>query len=227
MTNLIPKALIQPAVRRPLREIALDKLVPHPDNPNRMSQANFGKLVRNIKHSGLYEPLVVRPCPRKPDYFEIINGYHRYRALEKLGHKEADVLIWDVDDEQTDILLATLNRLGGSDELAKKLLLLKRLNEKLRPKELAKLLPQTAKQIEHLVNLKRPSVPAKINSSSFAAPMVFFVNDTQQQKIEEALSAAGKEQSQKTKAAKNAAALTHIAEYFLRNSATNLEGSQQ
>jgi ParB/RepB/Spo0J family partition protein len=210
-----------------IQSIALDRLVPHPDNPNRISQANFGKLVRNIERSGRYEPLVVRPHPTKPDCFEIINGHHRCRALEKLGYKEADTLIWDVDDEQTDILLATLNRLGGSDEVAKKLMLLKRLNRKLQPNELAKLLPQTAKQIEHLVNLKRPSIPAKINTGSFAAPMVFFVNDTQQQTIQEALAEAGKKQSQKTKAAKNAAALTHIAEYFLNNSTIDFEGPQQ
>ena len=46
-----------------IQSIALDKLVAHPDNPNRMSKANFAKLIRNIKRTGRYEPLVVRPCP--------------------------------------------------------------------------------------------------------------------------------------------------------------------
>ena len=52
-----------------IQSIALDKLVAHPDNPNRMSKAKFAKLLRNIERTGRYEPLVVRPCPQKPDCF--------------------------------------------------------------------------------------------------------------------------------------------------------------
>ncbi len=48
-----------------IQSIAIDRLIPHPDNPNRMSKANFDKLVRNIERSGRYEPLVVRPLPGK------------------------------------------------------------------------------------------------------------------------------------------------------------------
>lgn len=260
-----------------VQSIALDKLVAHPDNPNRMSKANFAKLVRNIKLSGRYEPLIVRPIRRLSlvardsghealvtgygprDCFQIINGHHRYNALAHLGYKQADAIVWDVDDEQADILLATLNRLSGSDELDKKLKLLKRLNKKTEAGQLAKLLPQTAKQIERLVNLRRLTVPAKIDAKSFATPLVFFVSDSQQQIIENALSRAerltavlrtpygedaeekGKskknghrghrehrekieinaEEKGKTKAAKRAAALTCIAQYFVSNSKFN------
>ncbi|MHC4891065.1 MAG: ParB N-terminal domain-containing protein, partial [Planctomycetota bacterium] len=139
-----------------IQSIALNKLVTHPDNPNQQSRVNFAKLVRNIERSGRYEPLTVRPCPEKAGYFQIINGHHRCHALAKLGYKSADCIVWDIDDEETDILLATLNRLCGSDELAKKLKLLERLNKRIETGRLAKLLPQTAKQIERLTNLKMP-----------------------------------------------------------------------
>ena len=205
-----------------IQSISLDKLVPHPDNPNKMSRGNFAKLVRNIERTGRYEPLVVRPCPDKAGCFQIINGHHRLMALAKLGYKAADAIVWNIDDEQTDILLATLNRLGGSDELAKKLKLLKRLNEKLATGELAKLLPQTKKQIERLTNLRMPSAPAKINAKCFANPLVFFVTDTQQQQIEKALSLVEEPKAEMTKAAKRAAALSHIAGYFLNHSKINL-----
>jgi len=201
-----------------IQSIALDKFVAHPDNPNRMSRANFTKLVRNIKQTGRYEPLVVRPCPDQPGYFQIINGYHRWKALAQLGYKTADTIVWDIDDEQADILLATLNRLSGSDVLDKKLKLLKRLNERWGARELAKLLPQTAKQIERLTNLKIPNTPAKINANCFANPLVFFVNDKQQQTIQNALSLVKEAQKEGTKAAKNAAALTYIAQSFLNQS---------
>lgn len=223
-----------------IRSIELSRLVPHPDNPNRMSKARFAKLLGNIERTGRYEPLVVRPCPKgnchscenrnpdavektKGDCFEIINGHHRHKALRRLGHKAADAVVWDIDDEQTDILLATLNRLGGSDVLEKKLALLRRLNRRIKSGELAKLLPQTAGQIERLTNLKMPSPPrrAEPTASRFANPLVFFVNDKQQQVIEKALSLAQEPGTETTKAAKRAAALACIARYFFNSKEPN------
>ena len=205
-----------------IQSIALDKLEFHPDNPNKQSKVNFAKLVRNIERTGRYEPLIVRPCLKKTGCFQIINGHHRFSALAKLGYETADCIIWDINDEETDILLTTLNRLGGSDQLNKKLKLLKRLNKRLESRELAKLLPQTAKQIERLTNLKRPSAPAKINVKCFANPLVFFVNDAQQQQIERALSMVEEPKAEMTKAAKRAAALAHIAQIFSNRKILNL-----
>ncbi len=198
-----------------IQSISLNKLIAHPDNPNRMSEANFIKLVRNIKRTGRYEPLVVRRHPEQRDCFQIINGHHRCGALRKLGYIEADCVVWDIDDEQTDILLATLNRLCGSDIIDKKLLLLQRLNSRLNVKKLTKLLPQTAKQIEGLTNFKLPAVPVKAEGTFFAEPLVFFVNESQKQIIEDALSKAQIHAEGISKARKRAAALTHIAGYFL------------
>lgn len=195
-----------------IRSIRMDKLVAHPGNPNQQSRVNFGKLVRNIERTSRYEPILVRPHPLKRDHFQIINGEHRCKALAKLGYKTADCIVWDTDDEQTYILLATLNRLVGTDKLDKKLSLLKRLNKKIKVYELAKLLPQTSKQIEQLINLKMSrrlmSVKDFSNPSTMlrTGPIVFFVNDTQQETIEKALSSAGETGDAKTKAAKRAAA---------------------
>jgi len=201
-----------------IKSIAIDRFVPHPHNPNRMSKANFAKLVRNIKFSGRYEPLVVRPCPDKPDYFQIINGHHRWQALVQLGYEQADTVVWEIDDQQTDVLLATLNRLTGSDVLDRKIALLARLNDNMQSRELAKLLPMNAKQIERLTNLKDSLQRAsriEHRELSFANPLVFFVNDKQQKVIERALSFAGQAKELKTKAATNATALTEIAEAYL------------
>jgi ParB-like chromosome segregation protein Spo0J len=153
-----------------IKKIALSKLIAHPENPNVMSEATFRKLIRNIERTGLYEPIVVRPHPKEKDHsatadkFQIINGHHRVKALEQLGHKEADCVVWDVDDGETAILLTTLNRLGGSDTLAKKVELLRKLTERMGTAQLAKLLPQTAKQIERLTNLKLSAIRCPLNS---------------------------------------------------------------
>jgi ParB/RepB/Spo0J family partition protein len=197
-----------------LKEIAISKLVAHPDNPNVMSEATFRKLVRNIERTGLYEPIVVRPHPKKKGCFEIINGHHRAKALEKLGRKVADCIVWDVDDEQTAVLLATLNRLCGSDEPAKKIELLKELKQRFGSVELAKILPQTAKQIEQLTNLKLNNINVKVNAESFAIPIVLFVSAEQNKIIEEALSRVTPNPGQ-TRAQQRAMAMTKIAEQYL------------
>jgi len=193
--------------------IPISKLIAHPGNPNRMSQRNFARLVRNIERTGRYEPLVVR---RHGDDFQIINGHHRCRALQHLGYETADAVVWEVDDAEADILLSTLNRLGGSDVLEKKLALLDRINRNMHAREMAKLLPFTRTQIEKLKNIKVPSAPAQINIKSFAVPMIFFLNDEQQRIVEQALSRARDTLAVKTKAARSAAALTEMAQYFIR-----------
>jgi len=244
--------------RSTIQSIALDRLIAHPDNPNRMSSGNFAKLVRNIEQTGRYEPLIVRPYRKRhressiehraPSIenrarFQIINGYHRWQVLRQLGYKRADVIVWDVDDDQADLLLATLNRLAGCDELSRKISLLKKLSKKMNARELSKLIPQTPGQIKRLVNLRIPKSPAKIAPDKFANPLVFFVSDEQTKVIEEALlfargrshsfaehressiehreSSAEHQASSLTRAEAKAETLTLIAQHFIN---TNVQG---
>ncbi len=226
-----------------IQSIPLAQLTPHPDNPNRMSKATFAKLVRNIEQTGRYEPLIVRKTTVKSEdlhinsrnarkttdknpIFEIINGYHRWLALKQLGKSHADVIVWDVDDGQVDILLATLNRLCGQDVLDRKLALLKRLSEKARPAELAKLLPQTKAQIKKLIELDSQRISlfrrGFSKGTSIANPLVFFVSDSQQQTIEAALDHTLKNDKTindkaATRAAKRAAALACICRDYIDN----------
>jgi len=199
-----------------IRRISLDRLVPHPDHPNRMSRATFEKLVRNIERAGRYEPLVVRPCPGRRGFFQIINGHHRCEALRTLGHKAAEVVVWKVNDEQTDLLLATLNRLGGRDTLDRKLALLRRLSVALALRTLAQLLPQTRGQLERLVNARGPEQPTARGSRAFATPIVFFADEAQERLVTEALAQAAVGLPEGlTRAGRRAAALARLARRFL------------
>ncbi|MGD0077902.1 MAG: ParB/RepB/Spo0J family partition protein [Sedimentisphaerales bacterium] len=222
-----------------IKSIALSKLVAHPDNPNVMSGDKFRKLVHNIERTGLYEPIVVRPHPASEGKFQIINGHHRVQALEKLGRKEVNCVVWNVDDRQTAILLTTLNRLGGTDEPAKKIELLRKLKEKFDSAELAKLLPNTRKQIEQLTNLKLNAVRCPPTAQQFAIPLVFFVNSEQNKIIENALSSIENQvpkigtplrsvsRIEMTKSQRRAEALTRIAEYFLSQTNGGLTDAQK
>lgn len=208
-----------------IKIIPLTKLKPHPDNPNVMSDDKFKKLVRNIERTGLYEPIIVRSHSQSEGKFQIINGHHRVKALEKLGKKEANCIVWDVDDQQTATLLMTLNRLSGADNPAKKIELLRKLKERFAPAELGKLLPNTRKQIEQLTNLKLNPNLSKLPAAPFAVPLMFFVSPEQNQTIEKTLSSIENQVSsdEKTKSQRRAAALTVIAEHYLKNGGFNNE----
>lgn len=192
-------------------KIPLDKLLAHPENPNRMSRQTFEKLKRHIAESGNYEPLIVRRHPEIGDCFQIINGHHRAEALKELGETYADCIEWDADDNQTRVLLATLNRLSGKDELRLKAELVKNLTEKFNSRELSKLLPDTKGTIEKLKDISKP-LPQFDNPKLFLNTLVFFLDDEQMKivrgAIEKAMPADG------TKAEKTAKAITTIAEKF-------------
>jgi ParB/RepB/Spo0J family partition protein len=207
-----------------IRRIALDRLIPHPDNPNAMSRTNFTKLVHHIERTGRYEPLVVRPHPERTGDFQIINGHHRCKALRQLGHEAADVVIWEASDEETAILLTTLNRLGGRDALDKKLALLRKLRERVPIRELAKRLPQTRSQIERLTALRLLPPAEAQTADAHTTPLVFFLDEHQRSAVEEALRLAGEPQTAQSKALRRAAALAHIAHDFRSRAGPPQEG---
>jgi len=209
-----------------IRHIPLEKLIPHPDNPNRMSRANFGKLMRHIKRNEYYEPLVVRRHPTEAGCFQIINGHHRCAALKKLGHQTAQAVVWDVDDEQADILLTTLNRLGGRDILEKKLEILRRLSSRRSARELAKLLPQTKGQLERLTVPQSLTTTIRPKANVFAKPLVFFVSSAQEKAIEQALSTASVDPEATTRATRRAAALTQVAQASIETRAPATPGPE-
>lgn len=207
-------------MKNSIKSIPIQNLLAHPSNPNRMSKSNFGKLVRHIEQTGRYEPLIVRPYPKKDKCFQIINGHHRFEALKQLGFEQCDCVVWDVDDDETALLLATLNRLCGTDVLDKKLALLKKLNAKHNVEQLSKLLPHTKPQIARMIELQKTNLKPQLaedNNESIAYPMVFFLNAEQKAVVESALSKAIKGDTKSTKAQRNAEAITSIAEFYERS----------
>jgi ParB-like chromosome segregation protein Spo0J len=205
-----------------ITRIPLDKLLPHPENPNRMAKANFEKLKRHIKQSHNYEPLIVRKHPEIQDSFQIINGHHRAEALKQLGETFADCVEWDIDDDAARLLLATLNRLGGKDELSAKASLYKNLSIKFSVKELVKLLPDNKQTIEKLKDITKPLAGFADSSKAFLNTLVFFLDDEQietvEAALEKAISADGAtcpEQGRR-KSEKQAKAITVISKHYLK-----------
>ncbi len=220
-------------MKNAITSIKLSNLLAHPCNPNRMSKANFTKLVRHIERTDRYEPLIVRLLPndsQTTNYdtrFQIINGHHRFEALKQLGYETCDCVVWDIDDDEANLLLATLNRLCGQDVLEKKAALLEKLNNKLKIGELSKLLPNTKAQIQRLIDLHKNKTALEIaeqDKNSIAYPMVFFLSSEQKKIVEKAIERASSiEHQASNKTQRNAQAITQIAKCFIEYQASSIE----
>ncbi len=141
-----------------LQDIPVELLVAHPENSNFMNIEMTKKLRRHIERTGRYEPLTVRPHPVEKGKFQIINGHNRLRVLRTLKHKTAHCVVWNIDDDQTRLYLATLNRLSGSDVPERRSTLLENLFGAFSNDELSSLLPDNAEQIEALRQLSHLEV---------------------------------------------------------------------
>ena len=107
-------------------EIPLGQLRARIDNANVMPEALLAKLVRHIERTDRYPHLIVRPIADAglgaEGFYEILDGHHRAAALRRLGRTTARCEVWEVDDDEALVLLATLNRLQGRDDVLKRLM---------------------------------------------------------------------------------------------------------
>jgi hypothetical protein len=136
-----------------IQEIPIERLLEHPENSNFMNAETAQKLRRHIKQTGRYEPLTVRPHPSEKGKFQVINGHNRLRVLRILKFEKANCVVWNLDEQQTWLYLATLNRLSGKDIPERRAALLDNLFQSFDVDELTLLLPDDKKQIEQLERL--------------------------------------------------------------------------
>lgn len=171
------------------RDISLHLLVPHPDNSNFMKEEMLKKLRRHIESTGRYEPLIVRPHPSEEGKFQVVNGHNRLRVLRALNYDSAQCIVWDLNDEQARLYLATLNRLSGNEIPERRAALLENLLETFDIDELAVLLPDDKKHLEELRRLSRleldDSVEQSPVSDMFQVPVIlsFMVEESEAKEI--------------------------------------------
>lgn len=136
-----------------IQEIPVALLLEHPENSNFMNAAVAFELRRHIKQTGRYEPLTVRPHPSEEGKFQVINGHNRLRVLRTLKYEKVNCVVWNLDEQQARLYLATLNRLSGKDIPERRAALLDNLFRSFDVDELTLLLPDDKKQIEQLKRL--------------------------------------------------------------------------
>lgn len=192
----------------------------HPENSNFMNAEMLKKLRRHIERTGRYEPLTVRPYPWEEGKFQVINGHNRLRVLRALNYQTAHCVVWNVDDDQARLYLATLNRLSGSDVPERRAALLENLLATFDVNELSTLLPDDRKQIEELERLSRLE-PEEFTGRTtieekFEVPVIlnFMLEESEAKEVNLALGLilnAENEQLSRSRA------LVHLARFYLGN----------
>ena len=100
-TNLIdetfdPTAQQDEKVSR-LRDIAIDKVVPDPDQPRRFfDETALNELAESVREHGVVQPIVVTP---KGDKYLIVAGERRWRAANKAGLTELPCIVRSMNDQ--------------------------------------------------------------------------------------------------------------------------------
>ncbi|MCC6680056.1 MAG: ParB-like nuclease domain-containing protein [Phycisphaeraceae bacterium] len=127
-----------------------------------------------------------------PPHYQILDGHHRAIALQKLGRDSARCMVWDVDDDEALLLLATLNRLQGQDDPRKRAQILKQLQAKL--PRLEALLPEAKQKLQRLLTLAQSQPPAPRPprvAEQLPAPVHFFLPLPQKIHLEAKLAQIG------------------------------------
>lgn len=212
--------------------VPLDDLVAHPLNSNVMSEDLQAKLRAHIKRTGRYPFLVVRPHPEQSGKYQVLDGHHRVAILESLGHRQARCDVWDVDDREAKLLLATLNRLQGQDQPIRRAQLIHELLGDIGVEDLAGLLPETDKQLEELralLEFPAEEIAAFLEEQAEQAEkilprvMSFVVTPEQETLIERAVEMASDGTRGRDRKARG---LSNLARHYLEGR-SDAEGSQQ
>ena len=91
-----------------VQEIPLSELHPFEGHPFRVvDDEDMAKTVESVKEYGVLTPAIVRPDPYGG--YEIISGHRRHHASELAGKETMPVIVRDLDDDATIILMVDSN----------------------------------------------------------------------------------------------------------------------
>jgi hypothetical protein len=191
-------------------EIPLKRLEAHGFNSNVMPAHRLAKLMGHIQRTGRYPPLIVRPMKNEDSSaterdggasssaedaprFQIIDGHHRAQVLCRLGHARARCVVWEVDDQEALMLLATLNRLQGHDDMRKRAALVAELESKASLEDLAASLPEEMAQLQKLLTMHQPPPAPRpaMESESMPVAVHFFLLPPERHELEACLRRIG------------------------------------
>lgn len=163
-----------------------------------MPERLITRLAEHISKTNRYPPLIVRPLPVETaeddaPVYQILDGHHHVEALKRLGRTSAECVVWQADDHEALLLLATLNRLQGQDDPKRRAALVSTLADRHDTKTLTNLLPERAEQLKKLLEINAhvptPRAPQPIEGMPVAVH--FFLLPKEKQRLADRLRAIG------------------------------------
>lgn len=93
------------------RVVPLDQLQANDYNPNRMPDAEMDLLRQCIEKYGFLFPIIA--VATGPKQFRIVDGFHRYETLKRMGAQEAAVVVLELSYHDAVQLTVLMNRIKG------------------------------------------------------------------------------------------------------------------
>jgi ParB-like chromosome segregation protein Spo0J len=134
------------------KKIKISQLTPNEWNPNVMNERQEEALEESMDHYGQIMPIIVRPSKKNKDQYEIIDGEHRYKNMEKEGDIYVNILE-DISDEDAKKLTVILNETRGDADKIQLAGLLKELGDSIDFNELKIGLPFSDNEIKELIEV--------------------------------------------------------------------------
>jgi hypothetical protein len=125
---------------------------PNAWNPNRMNAEMYRKELASLRKFGYINPIIVREVGNK---YEIIDGEHRWRALNELGYDLIEVTVIEgLNDEEAKQLTIVLNETRGRADPQKLGVLLADLLDSIPKSDLLDVLPLSPVDFDRIVGLE-------------------------------------------------------------------------
>ncbi len=94
--------------------VEITLLVANDYNPNRMPKKEMDLLAECIATYGFLFPIIVN---KENDKYVIIDGYHRYETLKRLGAGQVSIINLNIKPEQRMQLTVLMNRIKGMHQV--------------------------------------------------------------------------------------------------------------
>jgi hypothetical protein len=96
-------------------EVELDLLEANDYNPNKMPDTEMDLLEQCILRFGFLFPIIV--WKTKEGKYRIIDGFHRYECLKRVGSKTASIVVLDISYDDAVQLTVLMNRIKGMHQV--------------------------------------------------------------------------------------------------------------
>ena len=149
--------------------LPITKVTPNPWNHNKQTERQYAAEMESICDNGFVMPIIVRKHPDKKGFYEIVDGEHRWKALQQIAvenkkgkgnvpalleNKEIPAIILSIDEARAKRLTVIMNETRGRADLTSLGTLLAELSPEL-GEDLIIGLPYTPEQLNEILDIAK------------------------------------------------------------------------